>query len=184
MKYMDLKGFDVYSFPSKPEVLYAIRDYEIKIKDSYFKFVIELFIRQNCPRILIKQGNSRNPQFLIRNMSEGLLRPIGAGVAREIRKIIFQRPVGDIFEGCVEAIADIGSVFGSMPLPGGSVVVRIPVILANHVEFENKTKNRRQAKRVVFELKPQGFGYMIATQKGLEIMIDKIDKGIKVFSPE
>ena len=181
---MDLKGFDVYSFPSKPEVLYAINDYELKVKDDYFKLVVELIIRQNCPRVFIKQGSAKNPQFLIRNMSEGLLRPLGAGVAREIRKIIFERPVGDIFEGCIEAISDIGSVFGSMPLPGGSVVVRIPVILTNRIEFENKTKHRRQANRVVFELKPQSFGYMIATEKGLATMIDKIDKSITVFSPK
>jgi len=164
--------------------MYAIKDYEFKVKDTYFKLVVEFIIRQNCPHALVKQGTAKNPQFLIRNMSEGYLRPIGSGVAREVRKIIFERPVGDVFEGCIEAITDLSSVFGSMPLPGGSVVVRMPVILTNNLEFENKFKNRRQTNRVVFELKPQGFGYMIATNKGLEIMAKKLDQAIQIFSPK
>ncbi|MBR9689930.1 MAG: hypothetical protein GOV01_03475 [Candidatus Altiarchaeota archaeon] len=178
---MDLPDFDLYSFPNKPEVLYAIRDFEFKMQKEYFKLVIELVIRQNCPRVLIKQGTAKNPQFLIRNMAEGLLRPVGSAIAREVRKVIFERPVGDIFEGCTEAIADLGSVFGSLPLPAGEVVVRIPIILANHVEFENKLGTRRSLKRVVFELKPQGFGYLISTEHGIHTMVNKFEQGIKTF---
>lgn len=180
---MEIPGFDLYSFPSQPEVLYAIRDFDFRVGEDDFELIVELLITQSGQRAVVKQGAAKAPKFLIRNSAEGFLKPIGAGVSREIRKVLFSYPAGDVLEGCGDAVAEAGSFFGVLPLPGADVVARIPVVVTHYVEFENKLGSRRNVKRAVFELKPQNFGFVVATEHGLEAMAEEIQKRIKALSP-
>jgi hypothetical protein len=180
---MEIKGFDIYSFPSRPEVSYAIKDFEFKVSGEQFRVIVELLIRENCHRVLIKQGNAKKPNFLITNSAESLMKPIGAGVSKEIRKVLFAQPAGDVMEGCGEAVGDVSEVFGTVAVPAADVVARIPVIMSNYVEFENKVGNRRHVKRAVFELKPQHYGYVVATEHGLADMVKEFEAKLRAISP-
>ena len=181
---MEIPGFDVYSFPTKPQVLYAIRDFEFKIRDQSIKIALELILRQNCNISFIKHGSAKNPTFLIKNNAPGLFRAVGSSLSHVIRDFLFSQPTGDIFEGCVNSIADIGSVFPTLPLPPVDIVARIPVIHTRSLEYESKIGGRKKTDLAIFQLRPQNFGYVFATEKGVSELAKNLEKKIKAFSPK
>ncbi len=180
---MEVPGFDLYAFPSRPGMLYAIRNFELKVGGEPLELIVELLIKKGCHRTVIKQGKAKKPSFLIQNSAEGLLKPVGAGLSKEIRKLLFSCPAGDILEGCADAIRELSAAFGSLPLPSTDVAARIPVVLAEYVEFESNSGSRRDVKRAVFELKPSGYGYLVATPHGLEEMAETLERRLRALSP-
>jgi len=178
---VEIPGFDIYAFPNNKNVLYVVKVYELRIVGNKIDVVVEMFIHKGCGPVFLKQGGAKNPQFLIKNSTEGLLKPIGTGIAKKVRDVLVSRPVGDILTGCDEAIADLTNLFGSIPISTFPVNIRMPVVLVESIEYESKLGSRKSVKRGVFEMKPQNFGYIITTEQGLKRMLTKMEKAIRAL---
>jgi hypothetical protein len=179
---MEVPGFDTYSLPERPSILYCIREFRTKFKELRIKTTLELIVRPNCPFVKLSRGAAKNPHFLIQNTIEGMAKPIGSSIDQEIRKAIFYNLAGDVFEGCTDAVSDISSVFTSVPFPKSDVLARIPIIVARELEYDSGIEPVKKVDSAVFELKPQSFGYMVVTERGMANFLKALDKKIKVFS--
>ena len=179
---MEIPGFDVYAFPNNRDVLYAVKVYEPRIMDKRVDIVVEMFIHKDCGPVFLKQGNVKNPQFLIRSSAGGLLKPVGMGLAKRVREVLVSRPVGDTITGCDDAVKELTNLFGSIPISTFPVNVRVPIVLVKSIEYENRLGGRKSIKRGVFEMKPHNFGFIIATEQGLKKMMAKVDKTITALA--
>ena len=173
---MEIPGFDIYSFPDNPRILYAVKKYGIRIGGSPASVVVELIVRRGCKQVFVGQGGTRGPQFLIRTSAQGLLRPLGTAVVKDLRDIFMLKRVGDTSKGCEAAIEELSGVFGSLAIPEATVNARIPVMIVEKLEYQSKLGKRKEFKRAVIEMKPERFGYVVATAGGLKQMIKKLDK--------
>lgn len=180
---MEIPGFELRSFPERPKVLHAARDFDFQVSGEDLRVVLELLLRRDCRRAVVEQGSARRPSFLIRNSGQGLLKPVGAGASKLLRRAIFSFPAGDVFQGCTEAVRELSGVFDSTPLPPATVNARLPVVLAGELEFENKMGSRRPVEGAVFELKPRNFGYMVLTEGGLKRFTGQIERSLQSLSP-
>ncbi len=180
---MEIPGFDIYSFPERPEILYAIKDFNFYFNNLPLKTTIEFLIRQNCQKILIKHGTTKKPNFLIKNDSQGLLRPLSANIVQAIRKVLFANPSGDTMEGFTQSILEVSGVFGTLPLPSADVSVRIPILQTRELWYNDGIHPSKQLDQIIFELKPKQFGYLAVTEKGLKNFVQSITTKIKEVEP-
>jgi len=180
---MDIPGFDVYSFPENPEILYGIKDFNFYFNELPLKTTIEFFIRQNCPEIIIKRGTTKKPNFLIKNNAHGLLRPLSANIIQSIRKLLFSNPAGNIIEGYSQSIREVSNVFSTLSLPSADVSVRLPIIQTRELLYDDGIHPPRQVNQIIFELKPRRFGYLAVTEKGLNDFVNNIIRKVKDVEP-
>ncbi len=178
---MNIPGFDVYAFHDRPDVLYAIRDFEVKSAAGVIKVIVELLVKVGCPEVILTQKRPKPPKFLINNYAEGLARPVAGSIARSLRDLLVSRPTADAMEGCAGAVAELSSSFGKVPVPAADLVARIPVIAAGKIRVRDKLGNVRSVNRANFELEPQGYGYAISTEHSLKIFPEKIEHAIRNF---
>jgi len=179
---VELPGFQMHSFPMNPSVFYAFRDLSFKTKNFERPIVItaELLIREEPERVLIKQGNARLPDFMIVSRpTDGFMKATLKSAEEILRKVLFSAPAGDSISGGGRSISEIGSIFSALPLPESDLSFRLPVVLSENIQFENNMASVYPVEKAIFELKPQKFGFIFSTRKGLKNLVDEIEEKLK-----
>lgn len=179
---MELPGFQMHSFPMNPSVFYAFKDLSFKTKNFERPIVIsaEILIRREDDRVLIKQGNAKLPDFLIRSQpSDGFMKATLKSAESILRNIIYSNPTGDTISGGGRSIAELSSIFSALPMPEGNMNFRLPIIVSENIQFENNMSSVYPVERAVFEMTPQKFGFVFATSESLKALVAEIEASFK-----
>ncbi|HDR53707.1 MAG TPA: hypothetical protein ENN60_03520 [archaeon] len=175
---MELPGFQMHSFPMKPNVFYAFRDFSFKSRNFERPIVIatELLIEEAPDKVLVRQGSATTPDFLmVSRPYDGFMKATLKSAESIIRDVLFSMPVGDSISGAGKTVADLAAIFSAMPLPEGNLAMRLPVILTTGMEYEKQMGHSYSLETAIFELKPQKFGFVVTTRDGLKKLVSDME---------
>ena len=101
--------------------------------------------------------------MIISRPTDGFMKATLKSTESTLRDLIYSNPTGDIISGGGKSISEISSMFSAIPAAEGSLSFRLPIVVSENIQFENKMGSIFPIRKGVFELNPQRFGFIFAT---------------------
>ncbi|MBR9679753.1 MAG: hypothetical protein GOU99_01735 [Candidatus Altiarchaeota archaeon] len=179
---MKIPGYDSYSFPTHPDVLYLHKSFMLDAGlEQVIKTEIEFIVKEVPFRTRLFQKNIELPKFLIQ-VDKGLMsfeRAASNSAKSMLNRIIMNHPTGTIIEPDVFGpLEQLSSAFSLLPVQPASVSLRIPVLNPKSVTFVSKLGDAFGVGAALFRKEPEGYGFLIASELGFMEILNKIDRDL------